>query len=144
MTQLFRTDGLIPNVILAVLHFALILIVPILSPFIAFQALILIPTFQGDVFAKILTVKDFFMVNRMQPWWDNVPNVDIVLYIHIYVLVYLFFAYLEIFAYYLTGYYNNGKYAIKYSFMRRLIMLNFYIGIGFFLFLYLMMLILIV
>lgn len=56
MTYLLRTDGLIPNVLVAIIHFLLILIVPLISPFIAFYALILIPTFQGDVFAKILTI----------------------------------------------------------------------------------------
>lgn len=141
MSYLFRTDGLIPNVILAIVHFFMILIVPIISPFIAFYGLILIPTFQGDVFAKTLTIMDFFSVNRMDPWWENVPNVEIVIYIHAYIMVYLFFAYLEIFSYYLTGFYNNGKYVIQYSFMRRFIMINFYIGIGFFLFLYVLMLI---
>lgn len=91
------------------------------------------------MFAKTLTIKDFFSINRMDPWWENVPNVEIVLYIHAYILVYLFFAYLEIFSYYLTGFYNNGKYVIMYSFARRFIMINFYIGISFFLFLYIMM-----
>lgn len=74
----------------------------------------------------------------MDPWWNNVPDFRLVTEIHAFVLVYLFFAYAEIIAYYLNGYYNNGKYAIMYTWPRRFIMIGFYVSVGFFLFLYLL------
>ncbi|TNV88225.1 hypothetical protein FGO68_gene14500 [Halteria grandinella] len=132
-------DGIIPNTILPIVHFSMILMVPLVSPFISFYALTLLTTLQGDVFQKSVSIFDFYYVNKMDPWWDNVPHIPLVLYIHTYVLAYLVFAYAEVVAYYLTGYQNNGKFAIKYTMARKVIMYGFYIGIFIFLFLYLLM-----
>ncbi len=43
-------------------------------------------------------------------------------------------------SFYLTGYDNNGKYPVKYSMSKRIIMISFYVTVGFFLFIYVAML----
>ncbi|TNV88185.1 hypothetical protein FGO68_gene5191 [Halteria grandinella] len=101
-SNLWKEEGAI-NIVLAIANFVIIALIPLSSPFISFYALCLITTFQADVFKKPITVFDIYYVNRMDPWWDNVPSINIVLYIHIYVLAYLFFAYFEVLCYYLTG-----------------------------------------
>ncbi|TNV88226.1 hypothetical protein FGO68_gene17400 [Halteria grandinella] len=139
ITYFIAIDGIIPNTILPIVHFCLILIVPLVSPFISFYALTLLTTLQGEVFQTPTSIFDFYYVNKLDPWWDNVPSVTLVLYIHIYVLAYLVFAYAEVFSYYLTGYQNNGKFAIMYTPARSVIMYGFYVGIFIYLFLYLLM-----
>ena len=79
-------------------------------------------------------------MNRLDPWWNRTPYVTIVEYIHIYALVYLVFAYIEVLSFYLTGYENNGKFPVKYSILKKYFMYAFYSTLGIFLFLYIAML----
>lgn len=58
------------------------------------------------MYARPVTIYDFYATNRLDPWWYAMPDIAIVSYIHIYVLVYLFFAYFEVLSFYLTGYDN--------------------------------------
>ena len=64
---------------------------------------------------------DFYSTNRLDPWWYNTPGLDIIAYIHISVGVYLVFAYLEVFSFYLTGYDNQGKFPVTYTFPKRFV-----------------------
>ena len=79
---------------------------------------------------------DFYQTNRMSPWWDNTPHIDIFGYIHIYVLVYLVLAFIELISYYLTGFKNNGRFPIRYTWTKKILMGSFYVCIGIFLILY--------
>ena len=45
-------DGLLPNLILSVINFILIVIIPLISPVITFLAICEMTTFQPNVFAK--------------------------------------------------------------------------------------------
>lgn len=57
-------------------------------------------------------------------------------YIHIYVVVYLVLAYVELLSFYLTGYDNQGKFPVTYTFLKRVLMFAFYFTVAFFLFIY--------
>jgi hypothetical protein len=57
------------------------------------------------------------------------------------VIFYLFFAYVELLSFYLTGLENNGKFPVFYTGVKRFFMIAFYILIGIFLFLYVAMLV---
>lgn len=133
-------DGIVPNAALAVVHFVLILIVPIFTPIITFLALCEMTTLQGDVYGRPVTFFDFYTTNRLDPWWNNTPYIREAAYIHIYVLVYLLFAYIELLSFYLTGLENQGKYPVQYTLLKRILMITFYVSIGVFLFLYVAML----
>ena len=61
-------------------------------------------------------------------------------YRRVYVLVYLLFAYVEVLSFYLTGYDNNGKFPVRYSLVKKVLMFAFYTTLGLFLFLYFAML----
>ena len=100
------------------------------------MALCEMTTLQSNVYSSPVTVAHFFHVNRLDPWWNNTPYVDIVEYIHIYVIVYLVFAYVEVLSFYLTGYDNNGKFPVRYSRAKKYFMYGFYITLGVLLFLY--------
>jgi hypothetical protein len=140
LSKFTSVDGIIPNGALAAVHFVLILIVPLVSPIITFFALCEMTVFRGDVFTKPVTLFDFYTTNRLDPWWNNIPHLKEAGYFHIYVLFYLFFAYIELVSFYLTGYDNNGKFNVTYTFWKRFFMLSFYVAIGIFLFLYVSML----
>ena len=135
-----HVDGLVPNALLAVIHFGLIHIVILGTPLVTFQALCHMTTFQGNVLGKVVSFGDFFMTNRLQPWWHDTPNLAAGAYVHAYVLFYLVLAYIELFSFYFTGYDNNGKYPVAYSFVKKFFMYSFYIAAGFFLYLYVAML----
>jgi len=140
LSKFMGVDGLVPNAALALAHFILILIVPFITPVITFLALCEMTTLQGDVYAKPVTFFDFYSTNRLDPWWSKTPYLTEVAYLHIYVLVYLFFAYIEVFSFYLTGYDNQGKFTVQYTKVKRFFMIAFYVAIGIFLFLYVAML----
>ena len=52
LSALLSVDGILPNALLAVVHFIQILIIPIISPIIFFLALCEMTTFQGWAFYK--------------------------------------------------------------------------------------------
>ena len=58
------------------------------------------------------------------------------IYSDIIVFVYLFFAFVELFSYYLTGTINNGRFPVKYSLRKKIVSSTFLILIGIFMFLY--------
>ena len=92
------------------------------------------------MFGRPVTFFDFYTTNRLDPWWDNTPDFAVFAYIHIYVLFYLIFAYVELLSFYLTGYDNQGKFPVEYTKAKRFFMVAFYISMGLFLFLYVAML----
>ena len=139
--KLMSVDGFIPNATLAIVHFILILVVPVFTPVITFLAIAEMTKLQGDVYARPISFYDFYSTNRLDPWWVTTPYIDIAAYIHIYVLVYLFFAYVELLSFYLTGLDNQGKFPVQYTWVKRFFMLSFYLSILVFLFLYLAMLV---
>ena len=106
LSKIMSLDGLIPNALLAIVHFILILVIPIATPCISFLSISNMTTLQGDVYGVPTHFKDFFNVNRLNPWWDSTPYIPIFGYINLYVGVYLFFAYSELLSFYLTGYDN--------------------------------------
>ena len=93
------------------------------------------------MYGRSSTFYDFYTTNRLDPWWNNVPYFSTAAYIHIYVIFYLFFAYVELLSFYLTGLENNGKFPVFYTGVKRFFMIAFYILIGIFLFLYVAMLV---
>ena len=58
----------------------------------------------------------------MEPWWETTPHLDIFMYIHFYVVVYLVFAFIELVSYYLTGFNNNGRFPISYTLPKKILM----------------------
>ena len=96
-------------------------------------------TLQQSIYALPLKFTEFFNVNRLDPWWDRTPDITIIEYIHIYAIVYLVFAYIEVLSFYLTGYDNNGKFPVKYSSAKKYFMFAFYLTLGVFLFIYVAM-----
>jgi hypothetical protein len=52
----------------------------------------------------------------------------------------MIFALLELVSYYLTGYDNHGKFTVRYTFMKRVLLLTFYFLLLFFLLAYFSML----
>lgn len=133
-------DGILPNGLLAIVHFGLILIVPLVSPIITFIALSEQTVFQGNIYANPLTLRDFYSTNRLNPWWDNTPYLSTAAYIHLYVIFYLILAYTEVLSFYLTGYDNNGKFNVVYTLPKRFILISFLLSLCFFLYLYFAML----
>ena len=103
LSMALSVDGVLANGLLAFIHFMLILIVPLVTPFVTYLALCEMTTLQGDVFGRPNTFYDFYSTNRLDPWWETTPYITTVAYIHIYVLVYLFFAYVELTSFYITG-----------------------------------------
>jgi len=99
-------DGIVPNAALAVVHFLLILAVPIVTPIITFLALCEMTVLQGNVYGRPVSLYDFYTTNRLDPWWNNTPYLKEAAYVHIYVLIYLILAYLELVSFYMTGYDN--------------------------------------
>lgn len=83
---------------------------------------------------------DFYATNRLDPWWDNTPYIVEAAYIHIYVLIYLVFAFIELVSFFMTGLDNNGKFPIKFKPAKRIIMIIFYVLLGIFIFYYIAML----
>jgi hypothetical protein len=140
LEAMVSVDGILPNAILALVHFIQILIIPIISPIIFFLALCEMTTLQGDVFARPVTFFDFYTTNRLDPWWKSTPYITEVAWIHLYVIGYLIFAYIEVFSYYLTGYDNIGKFKVKFTRLKKFITYSFYLSLGFFLLLYFSML----
>ena len=138
--KLMSIDGLIPNASVAICHCILILIVPVFTPIITFLALCEMTTISKDIYARPITFYDFYATNKLDPWWNNTPYITIAAYIHIYVLVYLFFAFVELISFYLTGLDNQGKFPVRYSFVKKFFMYCFYALMGFFCFLYVAML----
>ena len=68
-SKFMSVDGLIPNGALAIVHFVLILTVPIFFPIVFFLALCEMTTLQSDVYGQALTFFDFYSTNRLNPWW---------------------------------------------------------------------------
>ena len=106
MSKVMSVDGLVPNAALAIVHFILILIIPLATPIITFLSLCEMTTLQGDVYGIPVTFFDFYNTNRLDPWWNSTPNIMIGAYINAYVVLYLVFAYIELLSFYLTGYDN--------------------------------------
>lgn len=129
-------DGFLLNALLALIHFISILVVPFLTPIISFLPIQQMTTLQGDVFGRAVLFHDFYAANRLDPWWDITPGLNIVAYIHIPVLIYLVFAYIEVFSFYMTGYDNQGKFPVTYTYLKRFVMISYYIFLGFFLYLF--------
>jgi len=67
------------------------------------MALSEITTFQGNVFARPVVFRDFYNVNRLDPWWNHLPFIKEAALAHIYVIFYLIFAVIEVISFYLTG-----------------------------------------
>lgn len=78
MSQFTAIDGVVPNSAIAVVHFVLILIVPLITPIVSYLALVQMTTLQGNVYQKPATYMEFFETNRMDPWWDRTPHVVLV------------------------------------------------------------------
>jgi hypothetical protein len=140
LSALVSVDGILPNALLAVIHFIQIIIIPIISPIIFFLALCEMTTFQGDVFARSVTFFDFYTTNRLSPWWQTTPYITEVAWIHLYVIVYMIFALVELVSFYLAGYDNNGKFNVKFTLLKKFFMYSFYMSLCFFLLLYFSML----
>ena len=140
LNALFMDSSIVPNLALSISHFALILIVPVLTPVITFEALCEMTTLNADVYQRRVNFFDFFNTNRLDPWWNAVPYLLPVAYLHIYVLVYLFFAYVEVLSFYLTGLDNNGKFSVHYTHIKKFFMYGYYLSVSVFLFLYIAML----
>jgi hypothetical protein len=104
--QFMSVDGIVPNALLAIALFVLILIVPLATPVVSFLCLCEMTQLRGDVFKSKVNFSDFFNTNRMDPWWNNVPHLQQVSLVHLYVLFYLILAYTELISFYLTGYNN--------------------------------------
>ena len=104
--KLISVDGIVPNFLLALIHFTLILIVPIVTPLITFLAVCEMTVLQPDVYGRTVTFYDFYATNKLDPWWDNIPYFEQISYMHLHVLFHLFLAYFEVFSFYLTGYDN--------------------------------------
>jgi len=60
----------------------------------------------------------------------------IILYIHIYVLLYLFVVFLELISFYITGFNNNGRFPTRLSFLRKALTTFLNIILAIFLFMY--------
>ena len=88
---------------MTVVHFLIILIVPFLTPVISFLAISTMTYLQEDIYAHPVYFFDFYMANRLDPWWKNIPHLDIFLYVQIIVLVYIVVALVELVSFYLTG-----------------------------------------
>jgi hypothetical protein len=140
LSALVSVDGILPNALLAMVHFIQILIIPIISPVIFFLAVCEMATFRGDIFAKTVTFFDFYTTNKLDPWWDHIPYLEEVAWIHLYVIAYLFYAFVELISFYLTGYDNNGKFKVKFTMLKKFFIYSFYLSLGFFLLLYFSML----
>ena len=136
IAKLTRIDGLIPNAVVTIVHFLIILLVPVLIPGISFLSISTMTWIQSDVYSRPVTFMDFYSTDRMEPWWETTPNVNIFGYIHIYVIVYLVFAFLELISYYLTGFNNNGRFPIRYTLPKKILMSCFLTCLGIFFLLY--------
>ena len=121
-------------------HFIQILIIPIISPIIFFLALCEMTTLQGNVFARPVTFFDFYTTNRLDPWWYSTPYIKEIAWVHLYVIVYMIFAYVELVSFYMTGYDNMGKFKVKFTRLKKLFTYSFYVSLAFFLLLYFSML----
>jgi hypothetical protein len=121
-------------------HFIQILIIPLISPIIFFLALCEMTTFRGGIFDVQITFFEFYTTNRMDPWWLYVPYLEEVAWIHLYVIGYMIFAFVELFSFYLTGYDNNGKFKVKFTMLKKYFIYSFYLSLSFFLLLYFSML----
>lgn len=70
-----RIDGFIPNTALTFVHFMLIFAVPLMISGITFLALSEMTKLQGDVYANPLNFEKFYYANRLNPWWENTPEI---------------------------------------------------------------------
>ena len=130
------SDGIIPNALLVILLFIIIIIVPLVTPMITYLALCEMTRLQSDVHGEILTFFDFYSTNKLDPWWNNIPYFEYAALTHIYVLVYLIFAFIELISFFMTGYDNNGKFPIQFTFIKKFTSMAYYILLGIFIFFY--------
>jgi hypothetical protein len=138
---LISIDGILPNALLAIVHFIQILLIPIFSPIIFYLALCEMTTLSDYIWFTAWDFYDFYTPSIMDPWWGGeIPYTSEVLWIHLYVIAYLMFALVEVVSFYLTGYDNNGKFKVKYSLLKKFFTYSLYLSLIFFALLYFSML----
>jgi hypothetical protein len=74
MSHFMSVDGIVPNLILTVVHYALIVAIPFSMPVISFLCLSEQTRLQQDVYKRQIDFMEFFYTNRLDPWWNEVPN----------------------------------------------------------------------
>ena len=77
-------------------------------------------------------MEDFYNTDRMNPWWESLPYIEVFEYTHIFVLFYVVVAFCELISYYLTGFKNNGRFPIITSIPKKMLTTAFYFCIGVF------------
>ena len=74
LARLIRVEGAILNAVVGIIHFLMIVSFPIFLPAISFLAFSTMTWIQPDVYSKPLTMEDFFIPDKMDPWWHNIPK----------------------------------------------------------------------
>ncbi len=62
-----------------------------------------------------------YIANRLDPWWNHVPYLEYFLYANFIVVVFVASTLVELVAYNLTGFSNNGRFPVKLTLPKRIL-----------------------
>ena len=129
-TNVLRSDGIVANAAMTIVHFVIILAIPFLTPVISFLAISTMTYIQEGIFSKSIYFFDLYMANRLDPWWNNVPHLNIFFYLQSLAVLYMIVAFIELISYYLTGLENNGRFPVEYTIPKKILTFIFKALIG--------------
>jgi hypothetical protein len=124
--------------VIVCLNLGLLIIIPAPFIYLSYSLVMEKTLIQEDFHGEYYHFGHLLNPSKKEPWWSEVPNVEIFFFAQIFTGIYLFFGLFELVSFYAVGYENNGKYLIKRSRFKKLIQYPFYFCIGVCCFIYLM------